>query len=393
MTIDEYVSLLKNSKNLILTGAPGTGKTYLAKQIVAKWMLDEDYSEEIEDDPVFRSRCRFVQFHPSYDYTDFVEGLRPNSNMEFPREDGTFKSFCRDVVKNKREKEQVTSDLRKMLEDKDLRNKIPISEDKYYKCTYTLNGDDITITNTDGKGSDTISVDEMVRIILERPQRIEDVERLHPEWSKGNNKGIFRTYGLNLSRFYYENLEYPYFFIIDEINRGELSKIFGELFFSIDPGYRGVKGRINTQYQTLVPKDDPFYDGFYVPKNVYIIGTMNDIDRGVESMDFAIRRRFTWCEVTAEERIDDILSGCKWKDDATKRMKALNNALKEQIKLSRAYEIGPAYYLKLDQYNGDFESLWKYHLKPVLSEYLRGRSEEKKEQDLEELKKAYDGAE
>ena len=85
-----------------------------------------------------------------------------------------------------------------------------------------------------------------------------------------------------------------FIFVIDEINRGEISKIFGELFFSIDPGYRGEKGRIKTQYQNLVDDKDVFAKGFYIPENVYIIGTMNDIDRSVESMDFAMRRRFAF---------------------------------------------------------------------------------------------------
>ncbi len=84
-------------------------------------------------------------------------------------------------------------------------------------------------------------------------------------------------------------------FIIDEINRGEISKIFGDLFFSIGPGYRGPSGRVMTQYQNLVKDDDDaFKDGFYIPENVFIIGTMNDIDRSVESMDFAFRRRFAF---------------------------------------------------------------------------------------------------
>lgn len=69
-----------------------------------------------------------------------------------------------------------------------------------------------------------------------------------------------------------------YVFIIDEINRGEISKIFGELFFSIDPGYRGVAGTVQTQYQNLIEDGDIYENGFYVPENVYIIGTMNDID-------------------------------------------------------------------------------------------------------------------
>ena len=100
----------------------------------------------------------------------------------------------------------------------------------------------------------------------------------------------------------------PCIFIIDEINRGELSKIFGELFFSIDPSYRDTAGLVQTQYQNLVAEGDVFYDGFYIPKNVYIIGTMNDIDRSVESMDLAIRRRFSFKEITAADSAKQILT-------------------------------------------------------------------------------------
>lgn len=83
-------------------------------------------------------------------------------------------------------------------------------------------------------------------------------------------------------------------FIIDEINRGEISKIFGELFFSIDPGYRGHKEGVYTQYANLHENPE---EKFYIPNNVYIIGTMNDIDRSVDTFDFAMRRRFTFLEI------------------------------------------------------------------------------------------------
>lgn len=181
-------------------------------------------------------------------------------------------------------------------------------------------------------------------------------------------------------------------FIIDEINRGELSKIFGELFFSIDPDYRGKKGLVETQYQNLVEAGDPFENGFYVPENVYIIGTMNDIDRSVESMDFAIRRRFAWCEVEASTRagmLDKLIPDLAVEAKAS--MKALNDAI-VKAGLTSAYHIGPAYYAKLENYDGTvgekFESLWKYHIKGLLYEYLRGtRGIEEK---IEELKAAFD---
>jgi len=170
--------------------------------------------------------------------------------------------------------------------------------------------------------------------------------------------------------------EKPFVLIIDEINRAEISKVFGELFFSIDPGYRGKKGKVKTQYANLQNEDDVFRNGFYVPENVYIIGTMNDIDRSVESMDFAMRRRFAWKEVKALDRIsmwDDNIEDHK--NEAETRMKKLNEAIEKVPGLNAAYHIGPAYFLKLELYKDEsnsFEFLWGNHIEGVLFEYLRG---------------------
>jgi hypothetical protein len=191
--------------------------------------------------------------------------------------------------------------------------------------------------------------------------------------------------------------------VIDEINRGDISKIFGELFYAIDNGYRGPNGKVKTQYQNLVDKNDPFFNGFYVPENVYIIGTMNDIDRNVESMDFAIRRRFTWEEIKPEERFDAMMSGLKDSSCpvvpeeivklARKRMDGLNSAIPDKKHgIGSAYQIGPSYFLKIADYAGDacarFEALWTHHLKPLLMEYLRGMPNA--DDTIEKLKFAYD---
>ena len=98
-----YINLLLKNKNLILNGAPGTGKTYLAKQIAAQIMFDGNVPEDFEENEMFINQYGFVQFHPSYDYTDFVEGLRPtppnkNGNIGFERKDGIFKAFCRNAI-------------------------------------------------------------------------------------------------------------------------------------------------------------------------------------------------------------------------------------------------------------------------------------------------------
>lgn len=277
------IKLLESNYNLILTGAPGTGKTYLAKEMALKLIFgknDEKMLSEAEKHQL-KLQYRFVQFHPSYDYTDFVEGLRPIQKGEvlgFERRDGIFMDFCKEAGKS-------------------------------------------------------------------------------------------------------ENKDKKYVFVIDEINRGEISKIFGELFFSIDPGYRGEKGKVKTQYSNLREVTDLY---FHVPKNVFIIGTMNDIDRSVESMDFAMRRRFAWMEITAEEsqRIIDspvFIEKINGKIDIPilkNRMNNLNNAIVgKELGLSCAYQIGAAYFKKLELYineSNPFKSLWDNHLKGLLSEYLRG---------------------
>lgn len=164
-----------------------------------------------------------------------------------------------------------------------------------------------------------------------------------------------------------------YIFIIDEINRGEISKIFGELFFVIDPGYRGKAGEISTQYSNL--HSDPG-EKFYVPENVYIIGTMNDIDRSVDSFDFAMRRRFRFVELRADERLEMLasLENEELEAEAIRRMAALNKAIAEVEDLNENYQIGASYFLKLKTL--DFDQLWTDYLQPLLQEYIQGMYDE-----------------
>lgn len=370
--MEQYKKLLESNHNLILTGAPGTGKTYLAKEI-AKAMGCSD--EEIG----------FVQFHPSYDYTDFVEGLRPIQDdntgaVRFERKDGVFKFFCKKALGHSVKDAFIS--LSKDLEKG--------------KVLKLIGGGAANIICKEG----LIKADEKDSYVY--PYTIECskiktlLEKFKGETIDGLNK-IKQTISLNnmIEASYYwavyddiKNRVKPIVFIIDEINRGEISKIFGELFFSIDPGYRGKEGKVQTQYQNLVDINDVFNDGFFVPQNVYIIGTMNDIDRSVESMDFAFRRRFAFKEIKADENIgmlDNLDASVKEK--AINRMKNLNNAISQIEGLSSAYHIGASYFLKLKNYNNDFGQLWDYHIEGLLREYLRGYPNI--EDSLNKLKSAY----
>lgn len=414
--VNSFVSLLKSNHNLILTGAPGTGKTYLAKEI-AKSM---------------GAKYKLVQFHPSYDYTDFVEGLRPikdGDTLGFHRKDGVFKEFCKEALKThdgviEKETKRITTDtvknLFKELWDDIRKGKVETialssGKDSLRMIVDDNNKETIHFSSRDNhnvvsEGNDVTINDVITIIINNNISSIESLTNAGPNRETlgvgGNtsNKWAVCKYILDKCHINYTSEHrLPYVFIIDEINRGEISKIFGELFYSIDPGYRGEKGKVDTQYQNLIPKEgdmdydpykaDVFRNGFYVPENVYIIGTMNDIDRSVESMDFAMRRRFAWKEITAKSRQSMLDEDETWgssgkpSEEVIAEMKArmdnLNSAIidqygdeklsnKDKVGLTKAYQIGAAYFLKYALYN-NFEELWTNHLEGLLYEYLRGK--------------------
>ena len=378
-TMERYIKLLEKNHNLVLTGAPGTGKTYLAKEIAKAFGATEE-----------TGTVKMVQFHPSYDYTDFVEGLRPRTDSDgFERVDGVFKKFCAQAVSSVKASnfdeayEKLFADLMTMDE--------PMKLTSAGGGTFAISANSRHNLNLH-TGKELKVNGSLLKSQIEAQLGGDNVYKWWAGYFKGVENLLVSKYGLSLSS---KKTPENYVFIIDEINRGELSKIFGELFFSIDPGYRGTKGRVETQYQNLVEAGDPFEGGFYVPENVYIIGTMNDIDRGVESMDFAIRRRFAWAEVTAKSR-EDMLQELipEEADKAIISMDELNKAIsdKERGGLTSAYHIGPAYYTKLANYEGklekQFEDLWEYHIKGLLYEYLRGtRGIEDK---IKVLKEAFD---
>ena len=398
----EYIELLKETHNLVLTGAPGTGKTYMARAIAE----------------AMGAETAFVQFHPSYDYTDFVEGLRPiekgDGQIGFERKDGVFKEFCKNAVQNIVNSQKSKKELE---EEKSF-------EEKYNEVVDKIeNGEIDAFTLKTKKKMEVVKISDYHNIILRTPNtdsdrtytisfnRMAKLAKVYPDIKSLNSiSNIYHSFrdaigGCNASAYWavlYEVYKQgsvtknkditeikkkPFVFIIDEINRGEASKIFGELFFAIDPGYRDNKDNmVKTQYQNLVPEDDVFADGFYVPENVYILATMNDIDRSVESMDFAMRRRFTWKEVTPEDT-ESMLDSLSCAAEAKAAMKRLNKAISETDGLGAAFSIGPSYFLKLAKNGGDFNKLWTMNIEPLLKEYLRGMR--KSNDILEKYQKAF----
>lgn len=378
----EYIDLLTEAHNLVFTGAPGTGKTHMAQAI----------AEEMG------AVTKFVQFHPSYDYTDFVEGLRPiekgDGQLGFERKDGVFKEFCREAIKNLIDSEKSIESLTKEMSWQEKLDRFvedSIEEGTKFK---TVNGSEfiiseiknhsIVIHNEQNEKTTQVAVnaDEILELLTnEVPLNIVRDIRNYFSRKFGTQPDSYAFVIAKAIRAMRQKMPVveankidrkPFVFIIDEINRGEASKIFGELFYAIDPGYRGKKDYlVQTQYQNLVPETDIFAKGFYVPENVYILATMNDIDRSVESMDFAMRRRFTWKEVTPTDT-EAMLDALPCAKEAKATMNRLNNAIEETDGLGAAYMIGPSYFLKLGENGCDFLKLWKMNIEPLLKEYLRG---------------------
>lgn len=406
-----YSNMLLESKNIIFRGAPGTGKSYLAKQIAAD-IISNGFTDRYSDLTYEQKRqMEFVQFHPSYDYSDFVEGIRPKMNedgsMGFELQDGIFKKFIDKARKNLENSQKSKEKIKKEISANNIMANFFDSIEYGVQEFYTIKGNKFTVTDVDEKyiyiaipGNKTVdklnlNIDE-VRKMLESGKDFEKVSDITNFFGKQ-----FATQNYSYDFVLFKEIKKAglkevktnvapeelkkYVFIIDEINRGEIAKILGELFFSIDPGYRGKSGEVATQYSNM--HDDPD-EKFYIPENVYIIGTMNDIDRSVDSFDFAMRRRFRFVEVKAKatQGMLESLENEALKSKAVERMDRLNAEILKVDDLNENYQIGASYFLKLKTLS--FEELWTDYLKPLLQDYVRGLYDE--EGIMKRFERAYD---
>ena len=279
-----------DNPNVIMYGPPGTGKTYSVVNSL-DFVCQGD-----------SARYELLQFHPSFTYEDFIEGIKPkgvskDGNIRFELVNGVFKNFC------------------------------------------------IKAKNTPGK---------------------------------------------------------PFYFVVDEINRANLSSVFGETLSLLEKDYRhdGINKRnlIRTQYSTLIEylikEDDKYKELAYVidngevkfgvPANVFFIGMMNDVDKSIDAFDLALRRRFKWIRKDCDYEVIEEETRFKRKEDFSnigqyiKACEKLNNYISAELGLGKSYEFGHSFFMKMSdiakrkeitQHN--LETLFNLYLRPTLKEYLR----------------------
>ena len=383
------IEILRQKKQIILQGAPGTGKTYKTASI-AVGICNPAFTDFANHQKVMEEYERllnegqiaFCTFHQSMDYEDFVEGLKPEvkgNAVEYNVQNGIFKTICEKA--QTKEDADITTCIDKYLQSiKGYENKktIPTLTGKSELYVWWTEGNDTISTRS------VLSKSEKGDQYSPSPLNIEKVKMQALGEGVENNWRHYAQAFINAVKKEY-NLENqvsdkPYVLIIDEINRGNVSKIFGELITLLEADKRSGGGTHHISLKLPYSKDD-----FSVPSNLYIIGTMNTTDRSTGTIDYAVRRRFAF--VTLESRADVIENWCDSQSVASDVKKAAL-ALFAQInglgrKDSSSFiakhkaadfeledlKVGHSYFMVKDM--ASLKLKMHYEVVPLIKEYIR----------------------
>ncbi|WP_261529614.1 McrB family protein [Campylobacter lari] len=384
--------------NQILYGPPGTGKTYhtidKALEILGENLANKDRDEKKTkfDEYVKNGQIVFTTFHQSYGYEEFVEGIKPIINndensqeLKYEIKNGVFKELCDKSLKNyiSSIQNENETDLDKLIFEfanyinqnfLDKGNEFPL-ENKVNVKKILLNSKDEYRSFLLGgsiKSPQRLTIDVIKRDYLDFINgRILSFKDIKPKYDSqsdyhGNATYYFMFYkklkefeSLQNEKFKIkkDNLK-PYIIIIDEINRGNVSKIFGELITLIEPSKRIDESE---GLKVTLP-----YSGekFGVPKNVYIIGTMNTADRSITSLDTALRRRFEFIEMMPKPNV--LSDNCEGVN-LQKLLEAINTRI--EYLLDREKTIGHAFFMGIKDLN-DLKNVFQNKIIPLLQEYF-----------------------
>ena len=383
------------TKNIMLYGAPGVGKTHNYKRLIT--MIENGESEKTIFDTISKNettnnfdnsifetiknekRIEFVTFHQSYSYEDFIEGFRPNENgdIELDKKGGVFKRIAdkarENLEESQKEKIQVKEEItfRQKLDSFIEKLEIELEKKGYYEITdaaYISSIDSDAFRYNIRKENPTYKYDlrmkfeDLFEFEKNKVSSRQDIKKLETINSLANQHAtyyykvfseiILNSKDIKINDKEINNVEQKNFYIvIDEINRGNISKIFGELITLIEEDKRDA-------YEVTLPYSK---EKFKIPSNLYIIATMNSTDKSIATIDIALRRRFTFLKM--KPNIDLV------PDIAKELFITLNEFIGKN--LGEDYKLGHSYFMQ----NMDLEFVKEYKIKPLLEEYFYGDEE------------------